>query len=38
VGGREEWGRIVVALIAATGDWDLAGECAQEAFTRALRV
>jgi RNA polymerase sigma-70 factor (ECF subfamily) len=35
---REEWGRIVAALIATTGDWDLAEECAQEAFTRALQV
>ncbi len=35
---REEWGRIVAALIAATGDWDLAEECAQDAFTRALRA
>ena len=35
---REEWGRIVAALIATTGDWDLAEECAQDAFTRALRA
>jgi RNA polymerase sigma-70 factor, ECF subfamily len=35
---REEWGRIVAALIATTGDWDLAEECAQDAFTRALQV
>ncbi len=34
---REEWGRIVAALIGRTGDWDLAEECAQEAFTEALR-
>ena len=34
---REEWGRIVAALIRRTGDWDLAEECAQEAFTEALR-
>ncbi|HEX4833528.1 MAG TPA: sigma-70 family RNA polymerase sigma factor, partial [Trebonia sp.] len=33
---REEWGRIVAALIGATGDWDLAEECAQDAFARAL--
>jgi RNA polymerase sigma-70 factor (ECF subfamily) len=33
---REEWGRIVAALIGLTGDWDLAEECAQDAFTRAL--
>ena len=34
---REEWGRIVAALIRRTGDWDLAEECAQEAFSEALR-
>jgi RNA polymerase sigma-70 factor (ECF subfamily) len=34
---REEWGRIVAALIRRTGDWDLAEECAQEAFTEGLR-
>ncbi len=33
---REEWGRIVAALIHRTGDWDLAEECAQDAFTQAL--
>jgi RNA polymerase sigma-70 factor, ECF subfamily len=31
-----EWGRVVATLIAVTGDWDLAEECAQDAFTRAL--
>jgi RNA polymerase sigma-70 factor, ECF subfamily len=35
---REEWGRVVATLIAATGDWDLAEECAQDAFTRALQT
>jgi RNA polymerase sigma-70 factor, ECF subfamily len=35
---RAEWGRVVATLIAATGDWDLAEECAQDAFTRALRA
>ena len=35
---REEWGRIVATLIAVTGDWDLAEECAQDAFTRALQA
>jgi RNA polymerase sigma-70 factor (ECF subfamily) len=35
---REEWGRIVAALIGLTGDWDLAEECAQDAFTRALQT
>ena len=31
---RQEWGRINAALIRQTGDWDLAEECAQEAFAR----
>jgi RNA polymerase sigma-70 factor (ECF subfamily) len=35
---REEWGRIVATLIGATGDWDLAEECAQDAFARALQA
>lgn len=35
---RDEWGRIVATLIAATGDWDLAEECAQDAFARALQA
>ncbi len=34
---REEWGRIVATLIRMTGDWDLAEECAQDAFATALR-
>jgi RNA polymerase sigma-70 factor (ECF subfamily) len=34
---REEWGRVVATLIRRTGDWGLAEECAQEAFTQALR-
>jgi len=34
---REEWGRIVATLIRRTGDWDLAEECAQEAFAEALK-
>ncbi|HVV22737.1 MAG TPA: RNA polymerase sigma factor [Pseudonocardiaceae bacterium] len=33
---RSEWGRVVATLIRYTGDWDLAEECAQEAFTQAL--
>jgi RNA polymerase sigma-70 factor (ECF subfamily) len=33
---RAEWGKVVATLIAVTGDWDLAEECAQEAFARAL--
>jgi RNA polymerase sigma-70 factor (ECF subfamily) len=35
---RAEWGRVVATLIAMTGDWDLAEECAQDAFTRALQA
>jgi RNA polymerase sigma-70 factor, ECF subfamily len=34
---REEWGRVVATLIRRTGEWDLAEECAQEAFAEALR-
>ncbi len=33
---REEWARVVASLIRRTGDWDLAEECAQEAFAEAL--
>ncbi|MEV4109775.1 RNA polymerase sigma factor [Nonomuraea sp. NPDC049695] len=33
---HQEWGRIVATLIRVTGDWDLAEECAQEAFALAL--
>jgi len=33
---RSEWGRVVAHLIRVTGNWDLAEECAQEAFARAL--
>jgi RNA polymerase sigma-70 factor (ECF subfamily) len=33
---HEEWGRIVASLIRTTGDWDLAEECAQDAFAQAL--
>jgi RNA polymerase sigma-70 factor, ECF subfamily len=33
---RAEWGRVVATLIRFTGDWDLAEECAQEAFAQAL--
>ena len=35
---RTEWGRIVATLIRGTGDWDLAEECAQDAFTLALET
>jgi RNA polymerase sigma-70 factor (ECF subfamily) len=31
-----EWGRVVATLIRITGDWDLAEECAQDAFALAL--
>jgi RNA polymerase sigma-70 factor, ECF subfamily len=33
---EQEWGKIVATLIRMTGDWDLAEECAQDAFARAL--
>ena len=33
---RTEWGRVVAAVIRLTGDWDLAEECAQDAFAQAL--
>jgi RNA polymerase sigma-70 factor, ECF subfamily len=33
---RSEWGRVVGYLIRVTGNWDLAEECAQDAFERAL--
>ena len=33
---RAEWGRVVAYLIRVTGDWDLAEDCAQDAFARAL--
>ena len=33
---HSEWGRVVATLIRVTGDWDLAEECAQDAFARAL--
>jgi len=33
---REEWGRVVATLIRVTGDWDIAEECAQDAFMLAL--
>jgi RNA polymerase sigma-70 factor (ECF subfamily) len=33
---REEWGRVVATLIRVTADWDLAEECAQEAFAQAV--
>jgi RNA polymerase sigma-70 factor (ECF subfamily) len=33
---RQEWGRLIATLVRRTGDWDLAEECAQGAFERAL--
>lgn len=33
----EEWGRIVAALIRHTRNWDLAEDCAQQAFAEAAR-
>ena len=33
---RAEWGQVVATLIRITGDWDLAEECAQDAFALAL--
>ncbi|HJQ02151.1 MAG TPA: RNA polymerase sigma factor [Jatrophihabitans sp.] len=33
---QQEWGRIIATLIRLTGDWDLAEECTQDAFTEAL--
>ena len=33
---REEWGRVVATLIRFTGDFDIAEECAQDAFALAV--
>lgn len=33
---RNEWGQVVATLIGQTGDWDLAEDCAQDAFANAL--
>jgi RNA polymerase sigma-70 factor (ECF subfamily) len=33
---HDEWGRVLATLIRFTGDWDLAEECTQDAFARAL--
>ena len=33
---RDEWGQVVATLIGLTGDWDLAQDCAQDAFAAAL--
>lgn len=33
---HQEWGQVVATLIRVTADWDLAEECAQDAFAAAL--
>jgi len=33
---RDEWGQVVATLIGVTGNWDLAEDCAQDAFAAAL--
>jgi RNA polymerase sigma-70 factor (ECF subfamily) len=33
---RKEWGRVVATLVRRTGDWDLAEECTQSAFEKAI--
>jgi RNA polymerase sigma-70 factor, ECF subfamily len=33
---RSDWGSVVAYLIRVVGNWDLAEECAQDAFERAL--
>ncbi|ASQ91851.1 sigma-70 family RNA polymerase sigma factor [Streptomyces sp. 11-1-2] len=33
---RNEWGQVVATLIGLTGNWDLAEDCAQDAFAAAL--
>ena len=35
---RDSWGQVVATLIGTTGDWDLAEECAEDAFTAALEA
>jgi RNA polymerase sigma-70 factor (ECF subfamily) len=35
---QQEWGRVVAALIGMSGDWDLAEECAQDAFAQAMKT
>jgi RNA polymerase sigma-70 factor, ECF subfamily len=35
---RDSWGQIVATLIRTTGDWDLAEESAQDAFTAAMET
>jgi RNA polymerase sigma-70 factor (ECF subfamily) len=33
---RRDWGQVVATLIRLTGDWDLAEDCAQDAFALAV--
>jgi RNA polymerase sigma-70 factor, ECF subfamily len=33
---KDEWGQVVATIIGLTGDWDLAEECASDAFATAL--
>ena len=33
---REEWGRVFGSMVRFTGDWNLAEDCTQDAFARAL--
>jgi RNA polymerase sigma-70 factor (ECF subfamily) len=33
---RDEWGQVVATLIGLTADWDLAEDCAQDAFAAAV--
>ncbi|HEY0578906.1 MAG TPA: sigma-70 family RNA polymerase sigma factor, partial [Pseudonocardia sp.] len=33
---RDEWGQVVATMIGLTGDWDMAEDCAQDAFAAAL--
>jgi RNA polymerase sigma-70 factor (ECF subfamily) len=33
---RSEWGRVVAYMIRVSGDWDIAEECTQDAFAKAL--
>ncbi|MGH8920861.1 MAG: RNA polymerase sigma factor, partial [Actinomycetes bacterium] len=35
---RSEWGPVVATLIRITGDWDVAEECAQDAFALAWKT
>ena len=35
---RDEWGQVVATLIGLTRDWDLAEDCAQDAFAAALET